>query len=126
MKQRCTNPNKDGAEWYFGTICADKWATFEGFWSDMQFGYSDDLTLERIDSQKGYNKENCRWATTKEQSRNRRSNVFIEYKGNKICVSDFAAMFGLRRSMVYSRVKAGVPVEELAKPSRKHNLKESV
>lgn len=48
-----------------------KWAAFEGFWEDMEEGYEDHLTLDRIDPTKGYSKENCRWATYEQQARNK-------------------------------------------------------
>lgn len=49
-----------------------KWSTFEGFWEDMQEGYDDNLTLDRIDVNGNYTKENCRWVTGSIQSYNQR------------------------------------------------------
>jgi hypothetical protein len=70
MKQRCSNPNHDSYVDYGAkgvTVC-DKWNTFEGFWEDMQEGYSDDLTIDRISSKLGYFKENCQWISLEENS----------------------------------------------------------
>lgn len=54
-----------------GIKCIDKWKTFEGFWEDMQVGYSDELTLDRIDVDGNYSPENCRWVSPGMQSYNR-------------------------------------------------------
>lgn len=63
MKTRCDNPSHKCYPDYGGRgITYDpKWSTFDGFWEDMCEGYSDDLTLNRRDVEKGYCKENCAW-----------------------------------------------------------------
>lgn len=73
MKDRCNNQNNPSYYLYGGRgITYDsKWATFEGFWKDMQDGYADDLTIDRIDNNKGYFKSNCRWVTKQSQAKNR-------------------------------------------------------
>lgn len=73
MKDRCNNPNNPSFYLYGGRgITYDiKWSNFEGFWLDMQEGYSDDLTIDRINSDKGYTKSNCRWVTKQAQAKNR-------------------------------------------------------
>jgi len=75
MKQRCLNPkHKDYAN-YGGrgiTIC-DKWLTFKGFLSDIESQYKPELTIDRIDNDKGYSAENIRWVTQSEQTRNMRT-----------------------------------------------------
>lgn len=71
---RTTNPNNDMYYCYGGrgiTIC-DKWKnSFSDFYADMKNGYEEDLTIDRIDNEKGYFQENCRWVTTQENNSNR-------------------------------------------------------
>lgn len=83
MKQRCNNPNTHLFEHYGGRGIkyAPNWDRFEGFRDDMYESYmeheaihgSKNTTLERIDVNKGYTKDNCKWATWIEQSKNRRT-----------------------------------------------------
>lgn len=87
------------------TVC-DSWLTFENFYNDMK-PFPDDLTLDRIDNSKGYYKENCRWATSKQQTRNTRKNLYITIDGVTNCLSAWAEISGIKYSTLLRRIKAG-------------------
>jgi hypothetical protein len=74
MVSRCNKPTNINYERYGGRgiTVSEEWLTFAGFWKDMQQGYSDSLTLDRIDNNDGYSKENCRWTDMSTQLHNRR------------------------------------------------------
>ena len=73
MKARCDKESSDYYENYGGRgIGYDtKWKFFEGFWLDMSEGYSDDMTLERVDVNGNYCKDNCVWVPANQQAKNK-------------------------------------------------------
>lgn len=77
LKVRCGNSNSPIWENYGkrGITYDPKWENFEGFWEDMGEGYSDDLTLDRIDPNGNYTKENCRWANKYVQAINKNTPI---------------------------------------------------
>ena len=84
MKQRCLNPNATRYEYYGGrgiTVC-EEWLTFEGFYDSMG-ERPDGMSIERRDNSQGYSPENCYWATTSEQMKNRRSFTTTEFHSMK-------------------------------------------
>lgn len=87
MKTRCDNDNVVEYPDYGGrgiTYC-DKWKTFEGFWEDMREGYSDDLTIDRADTNGNYEKSNCAWEDMSVQAhhRRKRKNSEVSFVGVK-------------------------------------------
>lgn len=99
MKSRCYNPNNAAYENYGGRgiVVSEKWlADFQEFekWA-LSSGYKDNLSIDRIDNDKGYFPENCRWADDYIQGRNKRNTIFSFYKGKMRSRSEIAEMTGI-------------------------------
>lgn len=115
MKQRCCNPHKSQYKNYGArgiTVC-DEWRkSFHSFrdWA-MKNGYTDNLTIDRLDPNSNYCPENCRWITNKEQQRNKRNNVYLTCNGVTQLMQDWANQTGLSPSRINLRIKAGWSVE---------------
>lgn len=73
--QRCNNTNSKAYKNYWGRGINCEWKSFEDFYSDMWESFMEWLEIERIDNDGNYSKENCKWATYKEQTRNRRNTL---------------------------------------------------
>ncbi len=72
MIKRTTNKKDARYEFYKDKVPPDKWFSFEGFWDDMGDGYKEGLSIDRINNDLPYSKNNCRWATQETQSQNTR------------------------------------------------------
>lgn len=121
MIERCEKPNNPAYVRYGGRgikVC-DEWRrNFIAFceWSRTH-GYRQDLTLDRIDNNKGYSPDNCRWISNKEQQRNKRTNRIIEFDGKSLTVVDWCELTGLKKSTLLKRLNSGWSVEDaLTKP----------
>ncbi len=104
MKQRCNNPNDRSYENYGGrgiSYCK-KWETFEGFIEDMG-ERPKGLSLDRIDNDGNYCKENCRWATRKQQNNNRRDNTTFIIDGKKVIRTQIQEKLNWTRDMYRRR-----------------------
>lgn len=106
MIQRCTNPNNENYKDYGGreiTVCK-RWMKFENFLEDMGehpgLGYS----LHRINNDKGYYKENCKWATIKEQNINKRNSCLITHDGETKCLVVWAKQYNIHYNVLWKRL----------------------
>jgi hypothetical protein len=113
IKKRCNNPKNPDYKRYGGRGIKyeQKWETFNGFWEDMQNGYEDSLTIDRIDVNQGYSKGNCRWVDKKKQANNTRSNHTIEYNGDILKLSEMAEKYNADYELFRHRIMNGWDVE---------------
>jgi hypothetical protein len=116
MKQRCYNTNEKAYHNYGGrgiTVC-DEWLNNTLLfiaWAKSN-GYKNNLTIERINNDKGYSPDNCKWATRKEQNRNRRDNVFITFKKETKNLIDWAEYLNMNHHTIMNRIKSGWTVKD--------------
>lgn len=104
MKKRCYQVGAVGYKNYGGRgikVCKEwkddpvafyKWA--------IENGFSEELTLDRIDVNGDYCPENCRWATKTEQARNKRNNRIVEYNGRKMTTAEYSEITGVKHGSI--------------------------
>lgn len=113
MMARCENPGKPEYPHYGGRgikVC-ERWHSFEAFYTDMSSSYEEGLTLDRIDNDLDYSPENCRWATRKEQTRNRRCTVFVDCEPfGRIPLAELNELTGIGYDRLHCRLVAGKPL----------------
>lgn len=108
MKSRCFNKNRKHYKDYGGrgiTVCQEWKDDFESFyeWS-IANGYSDDLSIDRINSDGNYEPSNCRWADGITQGNNKTNNAVIEFNGVAHTLSEWAGITGIKYATLYSRI----------------------
>lgn len=114
MIQRCTNPDNQAYKDYGGrgiSIC-DRWMIFETFYEDMG-ERPESTSLDRINVNGNYEPGNCRWATQEVQHNNKRSNVYLEYEGERLSIAQLSRKTGMSKNIIKYRVMhKGMSVEE--------------
>lgn len=109
MNQRCSNPNHKNYASYGGrgvSVC-DRWRkSFESFLADMG-PRPDGMTLERIDNNGNYDPDNCRWATRKEQTANRRPGRVLVASGRSMPIAEWALIEGIPETVIRNRLALG-------------------
>lgn len=118
MWERCTNNRCRGFKRYGGrgiTIC-ERWRRFENFFSDMGERPCGS-TLDRFPNSDGnYELQNCRWATPKEQGRNRSTNKLLTLNEKTATIAEWVETTGILRHVIYGRLRRGWPVERVLTP----------
>lgn len=119
MKSRCFNKNNPDYKDYGGrgiTVCSE-WLIFDSFckWA-LENGYQEDLTIDRIDVNGNYEPSNCRWASIIEQANNKRRNHFIEYKGEKLTISQWSRKLNISPAVIQARLKNNLPIDKVLCP----------
>ena len=116
MIRRCGDPNHQAYKNYGrrGIKVCKRWQGKNGFMNFLEdMGIPEKgLTLERTNNNLGYFKENCMWATMKNQRRNSRQNKFVEYDNKKMCLSEWAEIRNINRTTINFRLLRGWSIGE--------------
>lgn len=126
MKQRCYNPNFKKRKFYLDkgiTVCNEWKNDFMSFYNwAINNGYEDTLSIDRIDNNKGYYPENCRWATITQQNNNKSINKKYEYKNKVYSLKELSNQFKINKDTLNSRLRNGWNLEKALKtPVRKRS-----
>lgn len=110
MLSRCFN-DKNSSYKYYGkrgiTVCARWIESFANFIEDVGMRPTPRHSLDRIDVDGNYEKENCKWSTQSEQCRNRRNNRYVLYNGKDVLVVELAYMFDMDYKVLHRRITRG-------------------
>lgn len=115
MKQRCLNPANPAWAQYGGRGIKlfPGWTDFEAFrgWARTH-GYQADLTIDRIDNDRGYEPGNCRWVPIEKQAVNRSNNHLLTARGQTMTLAEWARAVGMPGTALRLRLKRGWPLDE--------------
>lgn len=117
MKNRCNCSTNKRHKFYYDKgikVCQEWENDFINFYNwAMQNGYKEDLTIDRIDNNKGYSPENCRWANYIQQNNNQSNNIKIEYKNKQYTLKELSRQYNIKRCTLYDRLKRGWNIERI-------------
>lgn len=122
MKARCNNKHDTNYSYYGGrgiSICND-WANdFMAFYDwAIKNSYTDDLTIDRKDSNGNYEPSNCKWSTKSEQQRNKRNSVYVDINGTTKHLLEWADEYKIKKQTIVTRYYKGIRGIDLIKPAR--------
>lgn len=118
---RITDPKNKDYKRYGAKGLTFEWKDYMDFKKDMYIPYMEhckiygrkNTSIDRIDNSKGYSKENCRWATSQEQARNKTTNRYITYNGKTLIIADWARELGVSRQAIRYRLENGWDIESI-------------
>jgi len=112
MLARCRYPHHHKNHAGRGITVCDRWRdSFETFLEDLGPRPTKKHTVERIDNSKGYEIENCRWATRQEQGRNKRNNLLLTLHGETLCLQAWSDRLEIHRTTLADRLRRGWSIE---------------
>lgn len=120
MRTRCNNPKSRVFKYYGarGIKCCERWGSFENFLADMGPRPSLGHTLDRIDNSRGYQPDNCRWATRVQQARNHSGCVLLTLDGATRPLPEWAEIVGIKPGILRRRIRDGWSVQRaLSQPA---------
>lgn len=116
MKNRCYNKKTYKYPDYGGRgieVCKRWNDSFMNFVNDIGFRPTKNHSLDRIDVNGNYTPINCRWATSKQQSRNKRNNHWLEHNGLKMILIDWAKLFNVNQASLSEMLNKGKSFDEI-------------
>jgi len=119
---RCSPSNKTNSKKTYydkGINVCDRWMTFENFLEDMGIP-EPHQSIDRKDNNKGYNKENCRWADWKTQANNKSTNLIINLHGISKTASEWSDETGIKANTIVYRIRRGWSVERALEKNPVH------
>lgn len=123
VMQRCYNSKQKAYKHYGGRgiWVSEEWQNFENFynWANTH-GYKEGLTIERIDVNQGYSESNCKWATQKEQQRNKRNTIRVMYNNQEMCLKDVAIAENISYKSLWQIYKRKKDINEALKICHLH------
>lgn len=124
MRKRCSYPQSDSYAEYGGrgiSVC-ERWEDFINFLADMG-ERPEGCTIDRIDSDGDYTPENCRWATSKQQGRNKRNVKPIIFYGEKVFLIDIARKYSIPKTTLYRRHRQGLKDGDLIEKANRNKYR---
>ena len=124
MKNRCNNPNVSSYKYYGERGIKFLWDSYEDFVLDMYESYKihvkefgeKNTTIERINNDGNYCRENCKWATVKEQNLNTSQNRRLILNGEEKTISEWSEALGISRMLICGRIdRLGWSIEKTLK-----------
>ena len=125
MRNRCYNPNVRAYKDYGGRgiqVC-EEWQHYAAFqeWA-LSNGYEDNLTIERIDCNGMYERENCKWVALSDQGKNTRKNRYIEHDGKVMTLAEWSRELGGGPNLVTTRLQRGWSEEDAVSTPLKREM----